>query len=57
MGTDTLKSAKSRRTVPLPWLAARMADYLATPRRRDARPRPYGRTGHLAAHDVEAVGR
>jgi integrase len=28
--TDTLKSAKSLRTVPLPpWLAARMADYLA----------------------------
>jgi integrase len=28
--TDTLKSAKSRRTVPLPpWLATRMADYLA----------------------------
>jgi integrase len=28
--TDSLKSSKSRRTVPLPpWLAARMADYLA----------------------------
>lgn len=28
--TDTLKSTKSRRTVPLPvWLAARLADYLA----------------------------
>jgi integrase len=28
--TDTLKSARSRRTVPLPpWLAGRMADYLA----------------------------
>jgi integrase len=28
--TDTLKSAKSRRTVPLPgWLAERMRDYLA----------------------------
>lgn len=29
-GTDSLKSAKSRRTVPLPpWLAAKLADYLA----------------------------
>ena len=46
--TDTLKSAKSRRTVPLPpWLAARMADYLAEHHpRRTSPPRRYGRTGH-----------
>jgi integrase len=35
--TDTLKSAKSRRTVPLPgWLAERMCDHLAEhPRRHE----------------------
>jgi integrase len=39
--TDTLKSAKSRRTVPLPpWLAARMADYLAEHPRRDETTAP-----------------
>jgi integrase len=35
----TLKSKKSRRTVPLPpWLAERMADYLATDHPRSGEP-------------------
>ena len=49
--TDTLKSAKSARTVPLPpWLAERMADYL-TP---DAHPTPGAAAAHPAADTPQA---
>ncbi len=57
--TDTLKTAKSKRTVPLPgWLAERMRDYLDnTHPAADTPKRLCGRTVRLAVRDAGAVER